>query len=48
MSKLEKLISVIIVIATISIMVALLVAENTCDGTLVRGLIWVECLKGDL
>ena len=45
-NKGEKVILVIGVVMVIGIFaLAFSVASNNCDGTLVRGLFWFECIK---
>tara|TARA_R110000851_G_scaffold252748_1_gene405204 strand:+ start:427 stop:567 length:141 start_codon:yes stop_codon:yes gene_type:complete len=46
MDKGEKVLAVFGIVMTIGIVALVLsVASNNCDGTLVRGLIWLECIK---
>ena len=33
-------------IAIITIVTALVVTATSCDGTVVRGLIWLQCIEG--
>ena len=46
MNKGEKVLSAIGLIIFIGVIAGLVVMEwSNCEGTLVRGLIWFECLK---
>ncbi len=47
MNKGEKVLGVIGMIMFVAIVIGVIAMKaSSCDGTLVRGLIWLECIEG--